>query len=325
MSRKKKRNALVTTAGLTILLFSFIVFLLYLIYCFAYYDKYQEQLYVDNFNNGKYDFVYDNLDNKDILGKDKFIKSINSLKDKDRLVNIYNLYYKDRDLYTEEEFVEKYLFNSVKTNELDIEFSSEGKTSLFSRRELLYKNIKITNGSINTAIGLIKNVHFSVESNSSLKVDGIDVNCFNKICTVSNMYGGLHEINYTSNGFVYYGLINVYNDNQSIDITNLDNLIKIDVAEVKISYGKYLIGSCRLEDINICPSMSKSYLMLHEDGSYVTYTYYVSKSDGDIDSGEYYIEDGYLKLESSKGIISYKIENDLLVGDNTYLNYKYVS
>ena len=38
-----------------------------------------------------------------------------------------------------------------------------------------------------------------------------------------------------------------------------------------------------------------------------------------------YIEDGYLKLESNKGIISYKIDNDLLVGENTYLNYRYVN
>ena len=54
----KSTKALTTTFGLTILLFGFIIFLLYVIYCYAYYDKYQEQVYIDNINNNKYSFIW---------------------------------------------------------------------------------------------------------------------------------------------------------------------------------------------------------------------------------------------------------------------------
>ena len=39
------------------------------------------------------------------------------------------------------------------------------------------------------------------------------------------MFGGLHIINYTSNGFNYFGIINVNDGNLSIDVTGIDNLV----------------------------------------------------------------------------------------------------
>ena len=44
--------------------FSFIIFLIYLLYCYAYYDKYQEEVYFENISSWDLDFFYDNLIDK---------------------------------------------------------------------------------------------------------------------------------------------------------------------------------------------------------------------------------------------------------------------
>ena len=39
---------------------------------------------------------------------------------------------------------------------------------------------------------------------------------------------GLHEVNYISNGFTYYGLVNVTSNVRDININSLDNLVNVD-------------------------------------------------------------------------------------------------
>ena len=319
----KSTKALTTTFGLTILLFGFIIFLLYVIYCYAYYDKYQEQVYIDNINNNKYSFIYDNLDNKGSLTYEQFISHINRITNKDNLIEIYKTYYKDSGLYNEDSFIDKYFFNNIKVDSKDVLFTSKGDTNLFERKKLYYKDIKISNGSLNSVIGVLNKVNFKVEDNSILRVDNKELECINNVCTIDIMYGGLHEISYVSNGYEYYALVNVYKDKQNINVTNLDSLVKKSELEVNLKYGKYIINKCNL-DMEKCPSLSKSYLMINEDNTFVTYTYYVSTGKSIIDTGTYVFEDKKIVLKSRLGRDTYMISSNNLIGEDTKFNYVYV-
>ena len=49
------------------------------------------------------------------------------------------------------------------------------------------------------------------------------IECINSHCSIDKIYGGIYEIRYTSNGYEYYGLVNIYKDKQVIDITNIES------------------------------------------------------------------------------------------------------
>lgn len=319
----KSTKALTTTFGLTILLFGFIIFLLYVIYCYAYYDKYQEQVYIENINNKKYSFIYENLTNKGSLTYEQFISHLHKSTDKDNLLEIFNTYYKDSGLYNEETFLNRYLFNNIKVDSEDVVFSYDGNTNLFERKNIYIDEIKISNGTLNTTWGVINKVNFKVEDNSILRVDNKELECLNSVCTSDLMYGGLHEVSYVSNGYEYYALVNVYKDKQEINVTNLDSLVKISELEVNLRYGKYSINKCNL-DTTKCPSLSKSYLMINEDNTFVTYTYYVSTGKSIIDSGTYVLEDNRLVMKSRLGKDTYIVSGNNLIGEDTDFNYIYV-
>ena len=73
---EKSKKALFTTFSLTVLLFGFIIAMLYIIYCYAYYDGYQEQVFIDSVNDNKYSFIYKKLVGKGSLTYEEFNSSI---------------------------------------------------------------------------------------------------------------------------------------------------------------------------------------------------------------------------------------------------------
>ena len=312
---KESRKALTATISLTLALFSFIILLLYVIYCYAYYDKYLETTYIDNFNNKNYSFVYDKMVGKGDLTFEQFKSIINDLNDKDKLISIYNTYYKDSN-YSLDEFLDTYLFENIITS--NIKYSYNGKTNLLSRRALFYDEIVLNNNNNSVTLGVFNKISFMVEDNSILRLDGKELDCLNKLCSIDKIYGGIYEISYISNGYEYYGLVNVSKDKQVIDITNLDSLIKVKELDNSFKYGKYLISRCA--DTS-CPSLDSSYLIINQDNTYLSYLYYDGKSV--IDNGSYTIQDNMIILESKINKESYFIDGNSLLSSNDKLVYTF--
>ena len=339
-----------TTLLITFLLFSFIIFLIYLLYCFAYYDEHQEDIYYDYVINNKYDFIFDNLAGKDGLSKEKFNKVLDLINDKKNLKNIYYLYYRNTNAIELDEFISKYYFGDSMILNDDVIYSENGKTGLFSRKAIFYKSINLTNSfGEKTSLGVKRNIEFLVESNSKLKIDNVELKCVENICKSSKMFGGLHEISYISNGYEYYGLVNINKDKQSVEITNLDNLVRIDlisdnnilvgnndVSELDVlKTGKYSLNKCYLSFG--CPSNKKSYILLNDDGTCKLYTYITLDQAGDLYNGTYIREGNFLVMNFSGHtyqvfdydtkestdinadvdmVIRYRIDNNYLIGDS---------
>lgn len=299
-----------TTLIITFLLFSFIIFLIYLLYCFAYYDKNQEEEYYNYVLNEEYDFIYENMADKDGISKDKFNKVLDIMYDKKNLKDIYYLYYRDSDAIELEDFINKYYYGDAKITSDDIIYSINGKTGLFKRRAIFYKSINLVNKKGHkSSLGVKRNVSFIVEDGSKLKIDNEEVECNQGVCSANKIFGGLHEINYVSNGYEYYGLINIVKDKQSIEITNIDTLVRIDlvsdndilvsntedVEEYDLKVGKYSLNKCYLSFG--CPSNKKSYIQLNEDGSCQLYTYITLDQAGDLYNGTYTREGNFLVMK----------------------------
>ena len=221
-----KRNIIITTL-ISFFLFFIIIFLMYVIYVFAYYNKKQEEIYLEYYNNNKYDYIYNNLDVSKELDKIKFNKVISIMYDKKYLLSIYNKYYNNSNIYENENtFIDSFYYGNIKINLDSITFNSFGKTNLFNRRKLYYDKINLTsNTGIKSILGIVDDIEFILEQGSVLSIDNGDYICYESPCKVDKMFGGLHIINYTSNGFNYFGIINVNDDNLSIDITGIDNLV----------------------------------------------------------------------------------------------------
>lgn len=309
------KKAIVTTFSLTLLLFSFIIFLLYIIYCYAYYDKYQEQIFIDNFNNKQYDFVYDKMIGKGSLTLEQLKNNMDNLTNKERLNTIFDIYYKDSGLYTKEVFMDTYLFNINNVTNEDITFGFNGKTNLFTRRAVFYDDVIVKSKKMSTKIGVFNKVTFKIEENSILRVDNKEIECIDMYCSIDKIYGGIYEINYVSNGYEYYGLVNINKDKQSIDITNLDSLVKVRELKISLKYGRYLLSGCN----GFCPIINKSYLMINEDNTYYLYDYH---KDGQnySESGTYKLNGNNITLENKE---TFMITGTNLVESNNRVTYSY--
>lgn len=300
-----------TTLIITGLLFSFIIFLIYLLYCFAYYDKNQENEYFNKIVNYDYKYIFDNLAGKDGLGEEEFNKVLNMMNDKKNLKDIYYLYYRNTETLTLDEFVSKYYYGDVKYNDQHVVYSINGKTGLLKRRAIFYQSIDITNKKGHkSSLGVKRNINFVVEDGAKLKIDNKELKCDKTICKLSKVFGGIHEISYISNGYEYYGLINIVKDKQTIEVTNIDSLVRIDLIsdnnilvkdDIKndfssnnLTIGKYNLNKCYLNFG--CPSTKKSYLLLNDDGSCKFYTYITLDQAGDLYYGTYTKEGNFLVL-----------------------------
>ena len=218
----------IISLSITFVLFLFIAILIYIIYCYAYYDKNLKEVYLSNYNDSKYDYIYENMNIPERLDMDDYNNVISLMYNRNYLEEIYNDYYEGSIVYNDlDVFLNEYYYGNGITLD-DIKFIEEGKTTLFKRKKLLYDviNVKNKNGG-SSVLGVVNHISFDIENNSKLLVDSNEVNCANNTCVIDFMFGGLHTIDYTSNGFEYFGIVNVKGNNKNIDITNLDSLILI--------------------------------------------------------------------------------------------------
>lgn len=302
-----KNKSMIITLGITLFLFSFIIFLVYLIYCYAYYDEYQENLYVDKFNVNDSRYLYNNFYNESNESYEDFMRPYQLMYDKNALKDIYYLYYKGKGLYKDiDEFIKTFYYGNFKVAHNDVSFYSIGKTNLFERREIKYKNVKLYNEFKEfSSLGVINNIRLKIEDNSEIILDDKVLTCVDNECLVDNIFSGLHVIKYKSNNTDYYGIINLKIDNQEIEISLLDSLVKISDNEVPIkddikpvnanlNKGLYKLNVCYLD--SGCPSKMKSYVRLYEDGKVDYYTYITLDIAGDTYNGTYTISGNFLVL-----------------------------
>ena len=328
---------------ISIALFSLVIFLIYVVYCFAFYDNNQEKKYLEAFNNGKYDFVYEHLRDADKIDKNLYNYNVNITFNKNKLNEIYELYYKDID---QDEFINKYLFNNITDN---VDYYSIGKTDLVKRKELKYNTaLVVNNKGEKTYFGVRRDISLKVDDESVLLVDDKECSIDKDTCKISYIMGGNHTVLYTVGRITYYGIFNVTKDKMEINISNLDSLIKIgEVKEVqkpkktsngiKLKSGKYKETKCYMPFD--CANKKKSFLILNDDGTANLYLWFNLAQAGDSYFGTYEIENNYLimkfdghtykefdydtKVTTTIDIdvyseFRYKIENDHTINNDEY-------
>ena len=296
---KKKR--LLITLFISLFLFCFVFFLIYVVYCFAFYDKNQVAKFTDEFNHGYYDFVYANMADNDKISKEAFNYSVNLMFNENRILDIHNTYYSDID---KDLFVTNFLFDS-KIQSGDITFVEDGKTSLFDRKKIKYGSINLaTKGGLRTTFVVRKNIKLTGEDNSKIIIDGKECDLNNNSCYLVYALGGMHTIRYETAKVNYFGLFNITADNMEIDVTTIDSLVKTSEvqgvvkkkeAKINLKPGKYLIKECYLPFD--CAKKQRSFLILEADGSANLYMWYNLAQAGDSYFGRYVIENNYLILK----------------------------
>ena len=260
-----KKHLFITTL-ISVLLFTFVVFLIYIVYCFSFYDKNLTNKYINNFNNGSYDFVYNNMVNSKEIDKDSYNYSINLMFKKDSLEDIYNKYYRDSN---KEEFFDNYYYGRNVLVD-GFSFKEEGKTSFFKRKKISYDKITIfTNNRTMSSFGIKKDVKLLVEKDSSLIVDEKECKIIDNYCHFDYILGGLHTITYDNGNDTYFGLVNVIYSSSEIEITNLSSLIKIDGVKgavldnrISLGIGKYVANE------------GDSFVKLNNNSSFIIYKKY---------------------------------------------------
>ncbi len=221
----RDKNLLLTII-ITFFLFSFVSFLIYLIYCYAYYNPHQEKDYIRKFNTSNYAFVYDNLKNNKLPYED-FLIPLKLMYTKKNLTDIYDKYYKDSHI-SKEDFLSTYYFGENESNEEDFSFVFTGETTLFKRRHLKYDKITVRNSHNKTStIAYLTNINISKLTNSTITIDNNELTCTDTNCTILSIYGGLHELIYKTPNTTYYALVNFTKSKEQIDVSLIDNLIKI--------------------------------------------------------------------------------------------------
>ena len=297
------------TLIITFSLFFFVLFLVYLIYCYAYYDENKVNFYTEIFNKGQYKEVYEELENDSDLTYQDFSKVIKLMYDKGNLKNIYYLYYSDE--MSLDDFVGIFYYGNSKVASDDIVFKEEGITNLVERKDFSYKEINVENrDGYKSSLGLKRNIKFEVENNSTLILDDKELVCIDNECLVDSLFGGLHVIEYNSNDIDYYGIINVWEDKQIIKIAQENSLVKKNKADeeevvkviedLNLNKGKYELKECYLS--SGCPSKKKSYINLSENGEAIFYTYITLDQAGDYYKGTYLVEGEFLVLKFNNHI-----------------------
>ncbi len=331
------------TFFISLFLFLLVVFLIYVIYCFSYFDSNQEDKLFKSFNTGSYDFVYDNLENNKEIDKDLYNYNVNLNFNNKTLKEVHDKYYSDQNL---DEFLNKYLFSN-RVEEKDVHYSYEGKTTLTKRRVIKYKSINIKTDSLKSSFGVMKNVSFNVLDDSLLIIDEQNCSIKDRVCHFDYILGGLHTLVYEHDNIKYFALVNVIGDNTSIDVVNEDSLVKFsevkgetkteEIKQIDLKYGKYKINKCFLS--SDCANKKKSFLILNEDGSANLFLWFNLAQAGDSYFGTYRIENNFLILDfpshtykefdydtkkttvidiDVKSEFRYKMENDHIIVNDDY-------
>lgn len=286
------KRRLLYTIGITAFTFAFISLLIYTIYCYAFYNSNVEEKLLEKYNFRKYDDIYDNLFNEANLSKEDFMKPITLMYDESELETIYKTYYINSSIYQNmSDFISKYYYGDNQIKREDIVYNKIGDTNLFKRAKILYESINVHSRSgEKSSLGTIKDLKIKTENNSEIKIDGNKVDCNNNICQIDYFFKGIHEIIYTSNGYTYYGLINI-NDENEIDIANNESLISIEYnnSNAKIKKGMYYLADC---NASTCPISRHSYIKVIDDNNIE----FKDNTGNDYYKGTYKISNNYIKI-----------------------------
>ena len=308
------KNSLIKTIILCIVFILFISFMFYVIYVYGIYDKKNKDSYLEEFNNGNFSYVYNNLINNgksEFVTEDKYNDVIELMYNKNVLNEIYKNYYM-KEYENKDDFFNDYFFGYNDISLKNIDFTSKGKTSLFSRKKIFYKYITVTNKSgVKSKIGVFNDIKFKVPGNGELFVDDIKVEC-NQECVIPEMFGGIHKVSYGFDDKQYFGLINVGYD---INFDLMDIMVEVvnnneeetskDIEQVSLETGRYTLKECYLE--SSCPYRSYSYIDLRDDGTVTMYIYISLDISGDTYEGTYEVKNGFLYLKFDKH--SYKMHD----------------
>lgn len=220
-------NYILLTISITSVIFLFLIFLIYVIYCYGYYDKSIQEKIIENYNSYKFDYLYEHTKKDDIyLTRDIYNNVISLTYNRNNLLKIYESYYKN--LYSKEEFLNKYYYGNKILKKESFSFSKENKTTLFKRANIYVDNIYIFNDDNNkTTYGIINNITFNIKKDSNILLDNQKLSCTD-ICNINKIYGGIHSIKYNIDGFTYFGLVNINEDNQIININDYEDLIMVE-------------------------------------------------------------------------------------------------
>lgn len=294
---KINTKSIILTSIITFLIFIFSGFLIYTIYCYGYYDKHQEEEYTIKVNKKEYNYVYDYFIKDNNLSKIDFDNAISITLNQTEVERIYNEYYQD--IYSKEEFLNKYFFGYPNITTNDITFKSIGKTSYFKKRKLYYENINLHNDYTTTRLGIINNITFIIPSNTKLYLDD-NLICDTDTCYVNKLYGGIHSLIYIKDNTKYYALINIKEDKQSIEVDTLDNLINIgteieEKESINLKKGNYLLTECYMAAY--CPHQKISNLTLYNDNTVELFLDISITQAKDYYKGTYTINNNVLELD----------------------------
>ena len=216
------------TSIATISLFILVAFLIYVIYCFSFYDDNKANEYLLKFNTDSYDFVYDHMYNNDNISKEKYNYSVNLMFKKNMLEELYDLYYSS---ITKEEFMNDYYYGN-NVNLSDIKYITKGKTNLFKRKKIEYYSIDIKSKSGNkSSFGIKTDISLVVEPNSKLIVDEEECKIENNECFFPYILGGLHSVKYVVGDSSYFALLNIVDDDYVVDVNKIDKMVRINKVE----------------------------------------------------------------------------------------------
>ena len=322
-----KKSTLITVL-ISSLIFLFMFSMIYLIYCYSFYDIALIDKYITKFNDNDISFVYENMDTKEYTIDDfKLITDV--MFDKNVLQDIYNTYYLNSNNYESlDEFINNYYYGNNDITKDDVEFTYEGKSTINSRRKIKYKKIKVNNGVSDTVIGFVSNITFEIEDNSVLYVDDKLLSCENNVCSFDEMIGGIHQIKYISNGNSYYGIVNVNSDNLNVNVSVLDSLVIYSTSKpdnkIDLFNGEYKVEKCYLS--MACANKKTTYIRLFENGVVEYYIYINYDQAGDYYKGTYEINNGFLTLHFDEHVyyvFDYDTKVTTKIPATTDISYQY--
>lgn len=335
-----KKNKLIATV-----IISFIVILIallssYIIYVYGFYDKLQDNKVLEYYNSYHFDDLYYYMDikNDKYMNKKTFQGIVNTMYNKLTLQQIYNTYYINSDMYKDlDSFVNEFYYGYGEISKKDLDVSYKGKTDFFRRRKIIVKGAKVSSASeVTSYLGTIKNTSLIIDDGASIKIDDISVDCDNNTCNIEYMFGGIHQLEYTSGDFIFYSIYNFDKDNMIVNVPQLDNLISInrkvsidasDFDKVsnggtkdKVDVGLYSLASCTKKEG--CPGLN-SFMSLNMDGTLSYNRFYGNVVNKYV--GTYTFNNGFINIVFNKvddrvieEKVTFKIGDDGSFGDEYY-------
>ncbi len=325
-----QNNKMFFSIIISLFTFLFVGLLIYIIYCYGFYDNNIKSIITEKYNRKQFDELYNYINNNDGLNKTDYEKVITLMYDQTKLEEIYQKYYENSTIWDDKlSFLNTFYYGENKLDNNDIIFNAEGKTSLTTRANITADTINVKSKSgLLSQFGVATNIKLLIDQNGELIVDDMFVSCEKDYCLIPKIYKGLHEIKYKSNGYQYYGIINI-KDEKEISITNNETLVTISSNNTnqKIKKGYYYLTACYLE--SSCPSKKKSYIHIIDDKNVEFKTYISLDQAGDYYRGTYEINNGFIELSfvSHKySVFDYdtKRSTDINVDVDIHMSYKII-